>query len=141
MNKLLTAMLVSATAMALGTSVLAADQDTQSRDNQTQAQPNATKGKPGQADAQGGSDRMKDHSAAGANQSGQDAAAAKDPSKSPTQSQTNREDARSSARNNQNAQKSMTDPEYTAQLKKCDSKHGSRKQKCIDAVKKNAGEM
>lgn len=120
MNRLLTILLASATGLALSSTAFAAEQsgDTQRRDNQTQSQPNATKGKPEQSDSQSNQERMKDDRA------GKD-----------------RTDPDNAARNPDPQGGGLSEEEYSAELKKCDSMQGDMKQQCIDAAKKKAGQM
>ena len=136
MSKLLSTLLAAAAALALSGTVSAADQ--QSRDTQTQAQPNATQDKPGQQ-----TERMP-QSQDGSQQS-QKGAATKDStqgaqSQNGAQPGTN-EDKMGRHQDQAGAEIEAKDKQYSADLKKCDSMKGAKKQTCMDSAEKKHGHM
>ena len=95
--------------------------------------PTSAAGSPGQHDAQAAAndDRMKGTSP----DDGRAATGANDPGSNQSSDQANRSGAQP------NTPGSSSDEAYSAELKKCDSMQGDRKQKCITSAKKKAGQM
>ena len=133
MSKLLSTLLAAAAMLALSGTVSAADQ--QSRDTQTQAQPNATQDKPGQQ-----TERMP-QSQDGSQQSHK-GAATKDstPGQNGAQAGTS-EDKMGRSQDQAGGDMEAKDKQYSADLKKCDSMRGAKKQKCMDSAEKKHGHM
>ena len=136
MSKLLSTLLAAAAMLALSGTVSAADQ--QSRDTQTQALPNATQDKPGQQ-----TERMP-QSQDGSQQS-QKGAATKDSTQG-AQTQDGAQPGTSEDKMGRNQDQAGVDMEakdkqYSADLKKCDSMKGAKKQKCMNSAEKKHGQM
>ena len=136
MSKLLSTLLAAAAMLALSGTVSAADQ--QSRDTQTQAQPNATQDKPGQQteripQSQDGSQQShkgaatKDSTQGGQSQNGAQAGTS--------------EDKMGRSQDQAGGDMEAKDKQYSADLKRCDSMRGAKKQKCMDSAEKKHGHM
>ncbi len=140
MSKLLSTLVAAAAALALSGTVSAADP--QSRDNQTQAQPNATQGKPGQQESErmpqspdGSATNQQSRKGAATKDSGQDA-------QSQNQAQPGTSDDKMGRNRDQTGgDMEPKDKQYSADLKKCDSMKGAKKQKCMDMAEKKRGHM
>ena len=148
MSKLLSTLLAAAAMLALSGPISAADQ--KSGDTQTQAVPNATQDKPSQQET----DRMpqsQDQQKGSATAQNVPQNGAQSGTSSGTQSGTNdgaqagtSNGAQSGTSQNQagaDMDMEAKDKQYSADLKKCGSMKGARKQKCMDSAEKKHGQM
>ena len=133
MSKLLSTLLAAAAMLALSGTVSAADQ--QSRDTQTQAHPNATQDKPGQQ-----TERMPQSQ--DSSQQSHKGAATKDSTQGQNGAQAGTsEDKMGRSQDQAGGDMEAKDKQYSADLKKCDSMRGAKKQKCMDSAEKKHGHM